>query len=781
MNLPNTVQFREVDKNDISLVGGKGANLGEMTRAGIPVPPGFIVTSAAYFRFLDQNNLRPKIKSILSSLDVEKPEVLEAASKKAQKLILSSRLPDDLSREIVKNYLKLGSAFRHAPVAVRSSATAEDLPDASFAGQQESYLNVIGESNVIERVRSCYASLFGARAIYYRVQKKFDHFKVGIAVPVQKMVNSEKSGVMFTVDPISGNRNYLIIEAIWGYGDYIVQGVVTPDHYEVYKPEIKIIRKELAEQKIMEIGASSEVKRVKIKAKFQKTFKLSDRQIVELAKIGRKIHDHYYFPQDIEWAFERGKFYITQSRPITTLNQTLNQASDSKLTVLDHKLPLLLTGFPASPGIVSGQVTLLKSAKEIGKIKPGDILVAHMTSPDYVPAMRRAAAIVTNAGGLTSHAAIVSRELGVPCVVGTKIATQVLKDHAVVTVNGSKGEVYKGAAEKSLLPKTSNIQEGKTGSIYEANHPTPKQYKESGDPQAIKTATKLYVNLAEPQNAYEIAKRNIDGVGLLRAEFMIAEIGTHPKKMIADGKKNEFIEKLAQGLTTFCQAFYPRPVVYRATDFKTNEYRNLKGGERYEPIEPNPMLGFRGAYRYIKTPEVFDLELEAIKRVRNKEGLKNLWLMIPFVSTPNELSEVKKLVTTAGLSRSPSFKLWMMVEIPANVILLEDFLEVGIDGVSIGSNDLTMLILGTDRDNSEVAPQFDERNPAVLWALEKTIKTCRKLDVTVGICGQAPSSYPDLVQKLVEWGTTSISVNPDAIEHTRETILAAEKHLVKSK
>jgi pyruvate, water dikinase len=767
-HLPNVVLFKDVSKEDIGLVGGKGANLGEMTRAGIPVPSGFIVTSAAYFRFLDENNLREFIKETLHEIDIENPEELDSVSKKIQRKLETSPIPKAVSDDIIKSYLKLGSIWRTAPVAVRSSATAEDLPDASFAGQQESYLNVNGEANVVERVRSCWASLFGGRAIYYRQRKKFDHFKVGIAVPVQKMVNSEISGVMFTIDPVSGNKNYLIIEAAWGYGDYIVQGVVTPDHYEVYKDEMKIIRKDLAKQTIMEVKANHEVKKVSVPKSKQEKLKLKDDQIIELGKIGLKIHHHYYFPQDIEWAYEKGKFYITQTRPITTIK--LSEEAQHKNQIPEElldKLPVILTGSPASPGIVSGPVKILTSSKEINKISPGDILVAHMTSPDYVPAMRKAAAIVTNAGGQTSHAAIVSRELGVPCVVGTTQATKLLSNGMVITVNGSKGEVYKGAPT------------GKKVELRQDTHPLPPPISESGEP--LKTATRLYVNLAEPQNAYEIAKKNVDGVGLLRAEFMIADIGVHPKKMIADGKKKEFIEKLSEGMATFCQAFYPRPVIYRATDFKTNEYRNLKGGEAYEPIESNPMLGFRGAYRYIKTPEVFDLELEAIKHVRNKLNLKNIWLMIPFVSTVKELEEVKKLVTTSGLSRSPSFKLWMMVEIPANVILLEEFLNVGIDGVSIGSNDLTMLILGVDRDNSEVAPIFNELNPAVLWALEKTIKTCHKMKVTCGICGQAPSQYPELVEKLVDWGITSISVNPDAIDHTRGVVSHVEKRLVRSR
>ncbi|MBI2587217.1 phosphoenolpyruvate synthase, partial [Candidatus Amesbacteria bacterium] len=473
-----------------------------------------------------------------------------------------------------------------------------------------------------------------------------------------------------------------------------------------------------------------------------------------------------FFPQDIEWAFEKGKFYIVQSRPVTTLEDSKKVLESLERTVLKgvSQLEIILKGAPASPGLASGPVKII-NVRQLDKVKSGDILVTDMTTPDFVPAMKRATGIITNRGGLTSHAAIVSRELGVPCVVGTETATKILKDGMFITLNGTSGEVYKGSLDlrsrslvaHSLQPPTSNL------------------------PQNIKTATKIYVNLAEPEAASTVASRNVDGIGLLRAEFMIANLGVHPKKIIADGKQQDYIHHLAQDLAKFCAAFHPRPVIYRATDFKTNEYRALKGGDRFEPVESNPLLGFRGAIRYITNPDVFNLELAAIKYVRNKLNLKNLHLMIPFVSTVDELTQVKKLVAAAGLYRSGTFKLSMMVEIPANVILLEDFISVGIDGVSIGSNDLTMLILGADRDNAEVAGIFDERNPAVLWALEKIVTTCLKAGISCGICGQAPSQYPELVEKLVQWGISSISVNPDTIERTREIVYHSELKLVTKK
>ena len=506
-------------------------------------------------------------------------------------------------------------------------------------------------------------------------------------------------------------------------------------------------------------------RQIRVPRRLQTKRKLTDKQILELANIGKKIQHHYYFPQDIEWAFDKKKLYIVQTRPVTTVAEVKRQR-EQKMKKIERK-PILI-GTSASPGMATGPVHIVKSAKEIAKIKAGEILVTSMTTPDFVPAMKKAVGIITDKGGQTSHAAIVSRELGIPCVVGTQKATKILKTGQIVTVGGTQGKIYQGGQESSSISAKA--------SIAQLNQPVMIKR-----PSFVKTATKIYVNLGEPELAKEVARQNVDGIGLARAEFMIANIGVHPKKLIKDKKQNVFIEQLSAGLTKFCQAFAPRPVVYRATDFKTNEYRHLVGGRAFEPEEENPLLGYRGALRYITDPAVFELELEAIKRVRNKEHLKNLWLMIPFCRTPKELQEVKKIIVSSGLIRSPSFKLWLMVEIPANVILLEDFIKVGIDGVSIGSNDLTMLILGVDRDNSALAGDFDERSPAVLWALKKTIKTCHRLKITASICGQAPSIYPDLTEKLVEWGVDSISVNPDAIERTRELVYSIENKILKKR
>lgn len=749
---PLVAFFKDIDKNDLPLVGGKGANLGEMWKAGFPVPNGFAVTVESYDIFLQKNEISVKLKEILKGIDVNKSEELESASKKIERLVTSSEIPQEVSSAVIIAYKRLSGHFKKALVAVRSSATAEDLPGASFAGQQATYLNIKGDANLLIAIRECWASLFTARAIFYREQNNISHEKVKISVIVQKMVQSEVSGVMFTIDPVSNEKDRIIVESVWGLGEMIVQGSVIPDTYVVQKDTFSILSKEISDQSVQLTKKGTLTFEAEVPKKIRDKQKLTDEEIVKIAKIGDNLQKHYYFPQDVEWAKEGKNLYIVQTRPVTTIKDVKPKGKgDFKIS----EVPIF-TGAGASPGIGTGVVKLLKSPKEIGKVKSGDVLVAKMTSPDYVPAMKKASAIVTDEGGQTSHAAIVSRELGIPCVVGTKVATQKLKDDMIITVDGSEGAIYMGSKIKSL--KKEEVKE----EIF------------SG-----KTATRVYVNLAEKERVNETAKQNVDGVGLLRAEFMIANIGIHPKEAIKQKKQDIFINKLTDDLITFCKAFYPRPVVYRATDFKTNEYRSLPGGEKWEPLESNPMLGFRGAYRYIANPDVFNLELQAIKNVR--KNYPNLWLMVPFVRSPEELAKVRKLVAAEGLFEAPSFKFWMMVEIPTNVILIDKFIEVGIDGVSIGSNDLTMLITGTDRDNAEVSQAFDERSPAVLWSLRRVIKHCNAHKVSSSICGQAPSEYDDLVMKLVKYGITSISVNPDSINRARGLIKAAEMEVAKGK
>ena len=738
------VWFDQVSKKDIPLVGGKGANLGEMTAAGIPVPQGFIVTAVAYFDFVEESGIQGKIRSLLEPVDVHDSRQLQDSAEKVQELITSAKMPANIEEEIRKAYVKMGKGL----VAVRSSATAEDLPEASFAGQQATFLNIEGEDNVVTAVQECWASLFGARAIFYRAEQGFDHFKVGIAVPVQHMVQSESAGVMFTVEPTNNDKGKITIEAVLGLGEMIVSGDVTPDHYTINKADMKVLEKDIKAQEwklVRDVSSKSKDPNIKINLtqEEQAKQKITDAEIVEIAKIGKQLEDHYNFPQDIEWATEKGKIFIVQTRPITTIKE-------GAAATYDIDAPVILSGAAASPGVAHGPVKIVLDPSMIDKVLEGDVLVAEMTTPDFVPAMKRASAIVTDRGGRTAHAAIVSRELGIPCVVGSENATTTLKDGQVITVDGTNGKVYAGVIEVE-----SNVKIRARGEVV--------------------TKTKLLANLAQPDIVDRVASRDVDGIGLLRAEFMVAEIGEHPSAMIADGRGGEFTEKLAHELMKFTKAFHPRQVVYRTNDFKSNEYKALKGGEAYEEDEENPMIGYRGASRYITDIETFKLELDAIKKVR--EQYDNLWVMIPFVRTVSELERTIKIMNEEGLKSTDNFKIWMMCEIPSNVILLDEFLDVGIDGISIGSNDLTQLTLGIDRDSSKLAESFDERNEAVMISIEKVVRTCKKRGVTCGICGQAPSVYPEITEKLVEWGATSISVSPDMIDITRDIIAAAEKKI----
>ncbi len=738
--------FSEVAKDDIPLVGGKGANLGEMSHAQIPVPPGFVVSASAFFNFIKGSDLAKKIKNLLANLDAEDNARLQETANRIKELILNTPMPQETAEEIKKAYRKLGQGL----VAVRSSATAEDLPEASFAGQQSTFLNVEGEDNVVAAVQKCWASLFEPRAIYYREQQGFDQLSVGIAVPIQKMVQSSASGVIFTLEPITGNRNIIVIEAVYGLGEALVAGEVKPDLYMIAKDKMVITSKRISHQERKLVfnpngkNGETNVWQLVTPSK-QEQQKIPDADILKLTEIALRIENHYQSPQDIEWAQENSELYIVQTRPITTVGTAqLEPEIDA---------PVLLVGDAASPGLATGPAKIIRSAREMDKVNRGDVMVTEMTAPDFVPAMKRAAAIVTDRGGRTSHAAIVSRELSIPCVVGAGEATSILRDGQVITVDGSHGKVYSGTVTR------------KTQNVYTTNFIR----------DAIKTKTRVYVNLAQPELAEAIASRNVDGVGLLRAEFIISQIGEHPRYALKQNRGEEFTQKLAQGLRAFAAAFNPRPVVYRTTDFKTNEYRELTGGEEFEEFEENPMLGYRGASRYITDIDSFRLELDAIKMVRRE--FKNLWVMIPFVRTVQELARTKEIMEKEGLVRSGDFKLWMMVEVPSNIFLIDKFLDVGIDGISIGSNDLTQLILGVDRDNEKLAGVFDERNEAVLIAMEKAIKTVTNRGVTASICGQAPSVYPDLTEKLVSWGITSVSVSPDMIGTTREIIARVEAKL----
>jgi len=734
--------LNQVSKDDIALVGGKGANLGEMIQANFPVPEGFAISTAAYFDFIKEYRIDQIIKEELTALNYEDNKLLEKASGIIKETILDAELSPSLAKKIISFYQKLGKPY----VAVRSSASAEDLPTASFAGQQATFLNVQGEKNLLEAIKKCWASLFEPRAIYYRFVQKFDHLKVGLSAIVQKMIDSDISGVIFTIDPVTNNKDLIDVEAVYGLGEAIVSGAVTPDRYLVKKGTHIIVEKQINRQNWMLKKSDGLSTRKNVIYKKQKQQKLSNNLIVLLARLGEKVEKHYQFPQDIEWAVEKEKIYLVQTRPVTTL------AGETGRGLKVRKGRILLKGQAASVGQAFGSVKILKSAQELDKVKRGNILVTKMTNPSFVPAMRKAKGIITDEGGPTSHAAIVSRELGIPCVVGTEEATTVLKENEGVTVDGEQGLVFAGNV---ILGKEKQIRIGKLP----------------------KTKTKIYVNLGEVAAAKRIAKIDVDGVGLLRAEFMIAELGVHPNYLLEKGQAKKFSSTLARGIKEFAKAFNPRPVVYRATDFKTNEYRNLKGGEKYEKQEQNPMIGYRGAMRYVQEPDAFALEIEAIKQVRHK--YKNVWLMIPFVRTLDEMKRILLMLKRFGLKRSQDFKILVMCEVPSTVILADKFMQLGIDGFSIGSNDLTQLILGLDRDNEKIAFEFDERNAAIKWALKRIIRLTHKESGIVSICGQAPSRYPEYVEFLVREDIDSLSVNPDAIADTKKLVAKIEKEIQK--
>jgi len=663
----------------------------------------------------------------------------------------------NIREEIIKAYEALSRRDSVADqfVAVRSSATMEDSEQASFAGMNATFLNVRGKENLIENVKECWASLYGARVIFYRVKKEFLEEPV-IAVVVQKMVNSDKAGVMFTANPSNNSMSSLVIEAAFGLGEVVVGGLVSPDYYMVDKASLKIKDVRVSHKKFKIIrDDKGNNKHVDLSDEEANRRVLSDKEILEIARLGLKIEQHYGSPQDTEWALEADKVYMVQSRPITTLQRSAVAAVEK---FEEEEGKELIRGLGASPGRGSGEVRVLASPDQDNGFESGDVLVAEMTTPDWVPLMKKASAIVTDGGGMTCHAAIVSREMGLPCVVGTRDATKVLKNRMLVTVDGTHGIVYEGKLkeEKKSVEAPAMV----TSTV------------------PVITATKLYVNLAMPHEAERIAKEDVDGIGLLRAEFMVIDAcdGVHPRQLIEEGKSNQFIDAMVRKLRIFTRAFYPRPVIYRAIDFRTNEFRNLRGGEKYETVEQNPMIGFRGCYRYVLNPDLFELELKVLQKVREQD--KNLHLMIPFVRTLWEFQACKKLIDASELGKDREMELWVMAEVPSVIWRLEDYVKAGITGVSIGSNDLTQLVLGVDRDSEICAPLYDERDKAVLEAIKLIITTCVRLGITCSICGQAPSNYPDFAEKLVSWGITSVSVNPDVIERTRHNIAAAEQRMI---
>jgi pyruvate,water dikinase len=748
--------FDAITKSDVALVGGKGANLGELTRAGFPVPPGFVVTIEAYRRFAEATGVGSAIRERLSALDVDDPDALRRTSDSIQTLVREAAIPDDVRTDVLAAYARLSDRGTGGDelVAVRSSGTVEDTAQFSFAGMFQSTLNVRGGDAVIRAVKDCWASGFTARLLFYQAKQGL----VGdllIAAVVQKMIASERAGVVFTVNPASNDLNRLVIEGAWGLGEVVVLGEVTPDHFEVDKRTLAILSRTVAQKEFMlaRDERTGDTVRVPLAPDRAQAPGLSDDEVREIAALARRDEDHYGVPQDAEWAIERGKLYLVQTRPITTIAERAKVASAPG--------PVLLHGLGVGPGSVSGRVRVLTSPDDSGVLEKGEILVAAMTSPDWVPLMRRAAAVVTDAGGMTSHAAIVSRELGIPCIVGTRLATKVLRTGMVVTVNARDGTISEGSAP-SAAPNDGALA---TAAVIATATP-------------IITGTRIYVNLGEPELAESVAKRDVDGVGLLRAEFMLlAALGkTHPRVLLRDGRSDELVTRMTDALTRFAAAFAPRPVIYRATDFRTNEFRGLAGGDAFEPHEENPMIGYRGCYRYTREPDLFALELTAVKRVR--ERYPNLHLMIPFVRTGSEFRACKRLIDESGLTSDRSFQLWVMAEVPSVVTWLEEYVRLGTTGVSIGSNDLTQLILGVDRDSELLAPLYDERDRAVTSAIAAIVAECKRLGITCSICGQAPSVHPEYAELLVRMGIDSISVNPDAIETTRRNVAAAEQRIM---
>ena len=770
--------FDEIGKGDVGIVGGKGANLGELTSFGLPVPPGFCVTASGYTKFIKYAELDEVVKLLMEAVDVEDVDELTNASKEIQTKIKEKEFDPELKEEILSAYREFSEniGLKDPEVAVRSSATAEDLPDASFAGQQDTYLHISGEEELLSHIRDCFASLWTSRAIYYREKQNYDHFDVALSVVIQKMVNSEKSGVMFTANPINNSSDEMMINASYGLGEAVVSGIVTPDEYIIDKKTKKVIEKNISEKEYMVIknenGVGTRTVNVKdiLGEDAIKAEALSEDELNTLIERGLKVEKLYGSVQDTEWGFDKDtkEFYFLQSRPITTL------AGDKEEK--EEKLITIVKGLPASPGIGRGKVKLIKDISEINKVNEGDVLVTAMTNPDMVPAMRKCAGVVTDEGGRTCHAAIVSRELQIPCIVGAKTATKTLKTGDTVTVDAVRGIVYEGEVLKEK-------EEKKSSDV--PNVSSLANLDELRNLFAPTTATKIYMNLGEPELIERYKDLPIDGIGLMRTEFIFTNmIGAHPMYLVKTGQGDMMVEKLAEGISKVAQAIYPKNLVVRTSDFRTNEFRGLKGGDEVEPIEANPMIGWRGVSRYI-SPEYekgFRLECKAIKKVREEYGLTNVIVMLPFVRTPEELKVVKGIMAEEGLVQSKNFKIWIMAEVPAVVLQAEEFAEL-VDGFSIGSNDLTQLVMGADRDSGILNNMgyFDERNDAVKIALKTIIDAANKKGITCSICGQGPSQYPELAEFLVECGITSMSVNPDTVEYTRRLVASVEQKIILKK
>ena len=756
--------FKDLGKNDIPVVGGKNANLGELLgKIGVPVPNGFAVSAKAYQFFLEETGAGKKIQELLSGVDTGDMELLQEVSRKIRKHVEGLSMPKEMEKAILDAYQALCKKVgkKSVAVAVRSSATAEDLPGASFAGQQDTFLNVTRKS-LLKSVKRCWSSLFTPRAIVYRQEKGFSHEEVLISVAVQELVFSEASGVMFTIEPVSGETDKIVINASWGLGEAVVSGQVTPDEFAVDKTSLAVVDRHVVKKDRQIVSdKKGSTKWVDVPKRLQKKPALSDDAIAQIAKYGLQIEKHYGVAQDIEWAVDPdGRIFILQARPETVHGDrgTVKQEEGGDLVEED----ILVRGMGVSPGRGSGKVKVILDVKGISSFQEGDILVTEMTTPDWVPAMKIASAVVTDLGGKTCHAAIVSRELGVPAIVGCENATKVLRDGQVVTVEGQRGLVFKGAIAQREAEKTAVV---------------PVDFSAQ-----MTTGTKVYVNLAVPEIAEKVAREtNADGVGLLRAEHLMLSIGKHPRLLLEEGGNQVMIDTFARGIGQVAEAFFPKPVIYRFLDFKPDEFLELPGGEKYERnhVGPNPMIGYRGQHRYIKEDDIFRLELQAIQKVRDTMGLNNVWVMLPFVRTRRVFRQAVQIMREEGLDHraNADFQLWIMVEVPSACFMIEEFCKEGIDGISFGTNDLTMLVLGVDRNDVSVQDLYDERNLGVLRAIAYTIAVCKKHGVTTSICGQAPSVYPDYLEFMIRCGCTSISVLPDTVVSSRRGVAMVEKKI----
>lgn len=808
--------------DDVAAVGGKGANLGQLAGAGFRVPDGFVVTAAGYLEAVVAAGVRDVISTRFATVDADDHVALAATAAALRDLVAGAAVPDALGRAIVEACNELGPG----PVAVRSSATAEDTAGASFAGMHRTLTDVpvVGdgrEAAVVDAVHDCWVSLFGERAVAYRAQRGLTD-EPAIAVVVQRMLDPIAAGVLFTVAP-DGNRRRMVAEGAWGPGEVVVSGAVEPDTFTFLRdgsgpdggPRLTDVR---VGRKAIRLVMTDDGTRhpTPVPPAEAAGLVLDPARASELARLAERVEAHYGTPQDIEWALADGHLWLTQSRPITTLAGTdapstevpaspaaAGRAGDGAAGAGGAPTAIpsgtgtgilaTVSGLGASPGVASGPVRVVASAAEGADLEPGEVLVASMTSPDWVAALRRAVALVTDDGGITCHAAIVGRELGIPVVVGTGDATQRLTTGDVVTVDGAAGTVVLGTAPApapaapapaatAVAAATPSAPPGSAAAS--PAHPSPVRSHPvappTGDGEGSGLATRLYVNLALAERAVEVASGPCDGVGLLRAEFLLTDAlgGTHPAQVLAEGRRDEFVSAMTGALGSITAAFAPRPVVYRTTDFRSNEFRQLRGGEDIEPTEANPMIGFRGAFRYLRTPEVFDMELEVLARVRAETP--NLVVMLPFVRTRWELEACLERIGASELGRQSGVQVWVMAEVPSVVHYVEEYAGLGIDGVSIGTNDLTQLVLGVDRDSQVCAELFDERDPAVLDAIERIITSASRAGITSSLCGQRPSNDPDFARLLVGWGITSVSVNPDALSATRDVLAAAERHLGRS-